>query len=197
MYSWNWCKVDKLIRKGREIRFILRECIARPICPKMLIVLMRSYVTIWRSAVLPFDVWPRSSTEQCSSNEDCVSICEKSLGSAHFQREVAITTFPAKFVLVCVLTGKRTISLRGWWSGYCQCIWGLVTFPINWIQLPDPAVYHSPKDTFQYINDTMPWFFKLVPTFVPKKVCKVVYSHTLFSSQFPPPSLQSIQFSKQ
>lgn len=49
------------------------------------------------------------------------------------------------------------------WSGYWQIIWGFVMFPINWIRMPEPAVYNAPGDTWKYVQDTWTCFKGVAP----------------------------------
>ncbi|GMI13767.1 hypothetical protein TrVE_jg9630 [Triparma verrucosa] len=49
------------------------------------------------------------------------------------------------------------------WSGYWQIIWGFVMFPINWIRMPDPAVYNAPGDTWKYVQNTWTCFNGVAP----------------------------------
>ena len=49
------------------------------------------------------------------------------------------------------------------WSGYWQIIWGFLLFPINWIRMPDPAIYNAPGDTWEYVKDTWTCFCGIAP----------------------------------
>jgi hypothetical protein len=38
-----------------------------------------------------------------------------------------------------------------WWSGNWQIMWGLLTFPLNWIPMPPPATNNPPLETGEFL----------------------------------------------
>ena len=52
----------------------------------------------------------------------------------------------------CLKSVDLEVMYASFWSGNWQIMWGLLTFPINWIHMPPPAVEHEPADTGEFLT---------------------------------------------
>ena len=63
----------------------------------------------------------------------------------------------------CLKSVDLEVMYASFWSGNWQIMWGLLTFPINWIHMPPPAVEHEPADTGEFLTRAWTCFLGSIP----------------------------------
>jgi len=63
----------------------------------------------------------------------------------------------------CLKSVDLEVMYASFWSGNWQIMWGLLTFPINWIPMPSPAPVHPPAETGEFLSRAWTCFFGEVP----------------------------------
>lgn len=63
----------------------------------------------------------------------------------------------------CLKSVDLEVMYASFWSGNWQIMWGLLTFPINWIPTPPPAPNHHPSDTSEFLVRAWDCFLGHVP----------------------------------
>jgi hypothetical protein len=51
----------------------------------------------------------------------------------------------------CLKSVDLEVMYASWWSGNWQIMWGLLTFPLNWIPMPPPATNNPPLETGEFL----------------------------------------------
>ena len=64
----------------------------------------------------------------------------------------------------CLKSVDLEVMYASWWSGNWQIMWGLLTFPLNWIPMPPPATNNPPLETGEFLVRAWACFFGAVPT---------------------------------
>mgnify|MGYP001004161423 FL=1 len=64
----------------------------------------------------------------------------------------------------CLKSVDLEVMYASWWSGNWQIMWGLLTFPLNWIPMPPPATNNPPLETGEFLVRAWTCFFGEVPT---------------------------------
>jgi len=92
-----------------------------------------------------------------------------------------IGTFPSGisncYKQKCLKSVDLEVMYASFWSGNWQIIWGLLTFPINWIPMPSPAPVNPPGETLEFVSRAWTCFVGEVPLnstgapFLPATVC--------------------------
>ena len=63
----------------------------------------------------------------------------------------------------CLKSVDLEVMYASFWSGNWQIMWGLLTFPINWIPMPAPAAANPPAETGEFIARAWTCFLGSVP----------------------------------
>jgi len=63
----------------------------------------------------------------------------------------------------CLKSVDLEVMYASFWSGNWQIMWGLLTFPINWIPMPPPAPANAPSETGVFLGRAWTCFLGHVP----------------------------------